>query len=111
MRRPIKRSIKKSALYNRESLIGIIIFVNETDNWCNVERADGVVLYQVPFRSSNLRLRRVEQPVTLTEVHGSHQKYVITGASNLKVGSNTFEPKGNTDWDNGDLWGDRWTWA
>jgi len=111
MRRPIKRRINKSIAYNKETMVGIIIFVNESENWCNVELMNGDVLYQIPFRSSNIRLRRVEQPVTLTEVHGMHQKYVITGASNVRISSSTFEPKGTTNWDSGNNWNDRWVWA
>jgi len=98
MARPLRRKINKSISYNRETLIGIIIFVNADENWCNVELKGGTVLYQIPFRAANGRLRRVQQPVKMTETHGQRQKYVITGASDVIIASTTFNPRGNITW-------------
>jgi len=98
MARPLRRSINKGIAYSRETLIGVIIFVNREDNWCNVELQNGTVLYQVPFRATNGRLRRVEQPVVLTETHGKRQKYVITGQSDVAISSSAFDPRGNCKW-------------
>lgn len=98
MARPLKRRINKSIAYNKETLIGIIIYVNEAENWCNVERLDGTVLYHIPFRAIDYRLRREEQPVKLTEIHGSRQKYVITGESDVIIASTEFADKGNIKW-------------
>lgn len=98
MARPLRRRITKSIAYGRETLIGIIIFVNRTENWCNVELQGGTILYQIPFRATNGRLRRVEQPVVLTETHGKRQKFVITGESDVIIASSVFEPRGNIKW-------------
>jgi len=111
MRRPIFRRIKKSLQYEKTTLVGIIIYVNETDNWCNVELPNGTVLYRIPFRASNYRLRRVQQPVVLTQTVGSRYKYVITGAAERYISSSEFASKGTFKWDDGTKWNDRHVWA
>ena len=68
MRKVIKRVSQRQTEYQKTIMVGIIIYVNESENWCNVELMNGSVVYRIPFYASNLRLRRIKSnPSTITE--------------------------------------------
>lgn len=111
MARILRHILRKNNKYTKSILLGVIIHVNASENWCNVELQNGNVLYQIPFRSTNMRLRRLQQSVILTETHGQRQKYIITGESDVKVDSSVFALKGTFDWDSGALWSNFHIWG
>lgn len=99
MRKPIKRVAQKQGAYEQNQFVGIIIYVNESENWCNVELSDGTILYRIAFHASNLRLRRIKQAVLVTQVVGKRQRYAITGEAHIRVASTAFNPLGFTKYD------------
>jgi len=54
MARLLRRSTNKNNAYIKSTLLGVIIYVNASENWCNVELMNGTVLYQIPFRSAKM---------------------------------------------------------
>jgi len=110
IRRPLGYRTRQLLKYQKQTLTGIIIYVNTDDNWCNVELPSGAIIYRVPFRASNIRYRRLKQPVILSQTVGSRYKYVITDAAERKVVSTVFADKGFFKWNDGTKWNDFHQW-
>ena len=111
IRRPLSYRTRQLQKYQRQTITGIIIFVNATQNWVNVETANGKVLYRIPFRASEIRYRRLKQPVLLSLTINSRFSYVVTDAAERKITSTVFADKGTFKWDEaGVKWGDYHQW-
>ena len=94
-RRSIFKRVNKNEAYNKTTLEGIIIYIDDTDGWCNIELADATVLYRIQFGEGvNTRLKRVEQPVTLVQTVGKRYRYIVVGASRRYIASSEFASKG-----------------
>ena len=112
IRRPLSGRTRQLLRYQKQTMTGIIIYVNETNNWCNVELLNGDIIYRVPFRASNIRYRRLKQPVLLSQTVGSRFKYVITDAAERKIVSTEFADKGTFKWnDAGVTWNGFYQWG
>jgi len=110
-RKRVSRAIDRTVSYQKSTLEGIIIYVDSTYGWCNVELANGDILYHIKFGEGvSARLRRVEQPVTLIQTIGSKYAYIIVGAAKRKIASSEFEDKGTFAWDDGTKWNDGHQW-
>jgi len=107
--------IRKTAAYGNRELLGVIIALS--GDFCTVELQGGAVLYNIPFKGGNGRLRRLQQPVTLMEVSGQRVRYIITGAANVRRCSAVFVPKGGRYWRSSAAspyagnWGEGYTWG
>ena len=111
-RRSVFKRISKSSAYDKTTLEGVIIYVNALDSWVNVELSDGTILYRIHFSQGvSMRLKRVEQGVTLVQTVGKRAKYTIVGASRRKIDSTAFASKGTCKWDDGSKYNDRQVWA
>ena len=111
-RRLLTKRINKSIGYQKTTLEGIIIYVDSTDKWCNVELANGEILYQIKFGEGvHPRLRRLEQSVTLIQTIGSRYGYIISGAGKRRVDSAGFLPKGTFKWNSGVKYNDGHQWS
>jgi hypothetical protein len=115
IRRPITKRATKLQDYKKE-LDGVIIYVDPTAEWCNVNTAKGVTLFQIKFDEGVApRLRRLQQYVRLSPVPGNRTKYIITGAARRVIDDPFFAPKGVPTWDaaapDTALWNGGWIWG
>jgi len=107
-RRSIFKRVNKNEAYNKTTLEGIIIYIDPTDGWCNIELANGTVLYRIQFGEGvNTRLKRVEQSVTLVQTVGKRYKYIVVGAGRRYIDSTEFASKGTCVYDAGAKYNDR----
>ena len=109
-RRPIGQRTRQMLKYQKQTLTGIIILVDTDNNYCNVELPNGNIIYKVPFRASQIRYRRLKQPVLLTQTISSRFRYVITDAAERTVVSSEFSSKGTFKWNDGTKWNDFHVW-
>ncbi len=101
MSRPLFRSRQRGSNYQK-SINGIIIYVHPTDGWCNVKDSKENTYYRIYFGEGvSPRLKRIKQPVVMTQVIGNRYKYIITGAAYRSIGVTDFQPKGTAKWDDG----------
>lgn len=99
-RRSISKRINNLQAYQKPAIEGLIIYIDATDGWCNIELPDGTILYRITFaEGANPRLKRLQQNVTITQTYGSRYKYVISGSGTKIVDSLVFADKGVTTWD------------
>jgi hypothetical protein len=102
----------KSLQQYQGTLEGMIIYVDPTARWCNVNLPNEVTVYRLPFDEGvHPRLRRFGQYVTLTAVPGNRTKYLITGASRRRITDTTFASKGTFNWNDGTKWNDGHVWG
>lgn len=113
-RRVVSKRIDALGKYQKTTLEGVIIFIDPTDGWCNVELANGDVLYRIYFGEGvNPRLKRLEQAVTLIQTIGTKYNYIISGAARRVINSAEFADKGITQWDDTPTkakWNAHWQW-
>jgi len=111
-RRYLKNAVQKTVDYNKTTLEGIIIYVNNDDSWCNVELANGDIIYRVKFGEGIYpRLRRKKQHVILIQTIGQRYAYMIAGSSKRKIPSTEFDSKGTFKWNDGTKYNDGHVWS
>lgn len=111
-RRSVFKRIDKSEGYNKTTLEGIIIYIDATDGWCNVELPNGTILYHIYFSQGvQPRLKRVEQSVTLVQTIGKRYAYMVMGAAKRHIPSTEFNSKGTTTYNSGAKYGERWVYG
>ena len=108
----LTKKIQKSADYEKTTKDGLIIYVDPTFSWCNVRLPSGTILYRVKFSEGvNLRLKRLEQHVTLMQTVGKKYGYIIIGGGRRYPGVSDFIDLGAFIWGDGTLWGDKHQWG